>query len=164
MAQLTEGSRAPQFTLPGINLDKIGVKGDKLALKDLIGERIIVLYFYPRDNTKGCTMEAVEFRDLKGQFTRAGAVVIGVSADDIDSHRKFAEKQGVNFPLLSDQGGKVAAKYGVWQEKKMYGRTLMGMVRSTFVIDRSGKVAKVWPKVSPEGHAREVLEFVRGME
>lgn len=161
---IEEGKRAPRFTLPGINLDKIGLKGDKLALKDLIGDHIVVVYFYPRDNTSGCTVEAQGFRDLKGQFTRQGAVVIGISTDDIASHESFAAKHKLNFPLLSDEGGKVAAKYGAWAEKKRYGKTFMGIVRSTFVIDRSGKIAKVWPKVKPEGHAREVLDFVKSMD
>jgi len=164
MAELTEGKSAPRFTLPGINLDKIGLEGDRLALKDLIGERIVVVYFYPRDNTKGCTVEAEGFRDVKGQFTRAGAVVIGISTDDIASHESFAAKNGLNFPLLSDEGGAVTQKYGAWAEKKMYGKTFMGTVRSTFVIDRKGRVAKIWPKVKAEGHAREVLDFVRGMD
>ncbi len=164
MAVLEEGKRAPRFTLPGINLDRIGLEGDRLALKDLIGDRIVVIYFYPRDNTSGCTVEAQGFRDLKGQFTRNGAVVIGISTDDISSHESFAQKHKLNFPLLSDEGGKVAAKYRAWAEKKRYGKTFMGIVRSTFVIDRSGKIAKVWPKVKPEGHAREVLDFIKSMD
>jgi len=164
MAELTEGKSAPRFTLPGINLDRIGMEGDRLALKDVIGERIVVVYFYPRDNTKGCTVEAEGFRDVKGQFTRAGAVVIGISTDDIASHESFASKHKLNFPLLSDEDGAVTQKYGAWAEKKMYGKTFMGTVRSTFVIDRKGKIAKIWPKVSPEGHAREVLDFVKSMD
>lgn len=163
MAELKEGGRAPRFTLPAINLDTIGLTGDTLALKDLLGERIIVLYFYPRDNTSGCTLEAEGFREVKGQFTRAGAVVLGVSTDSIASHQKFAAGHKLNFPLLADEDHAVAEKYGAWQEKKMYGKTVQGIVRSTFVIDRSGKIARIWPKVSPEGHAREVLEFVKGL-
>jgi len=163
VAEIKEGARAPQFTLPAVNAEKIGMEGDTIALKDFKGDRIVVLYFYPRDNTKGCTTEAVGFRDLKGQFTRNGAVILGVSTDDIESHQKFAEKQKLNFPLLSDEDGNVTRKYGAWQEKKMYGKTFMGTVRSTFVIDRAGKIARIWPKVSPEGHAEEVLEFVKGM-
>jgi len=163
MAEVKEGGRAPRFTLPAINLDTIGMSGDTLALKDLIGDRIVVLYFYPRDNTSGCTMEAQEFRALKGLFTRAGAVVLGVSTDSIASHQKFAAKHKLNFPLLADEDAAVATKYGAWQQKKMYGKTVQGIVRSTFVIDRAGKIARIWPKVSPEGHAREVLEFVKGL-
>ncbi|MEA3400746.1 MAG: thioredoxin-dependent thiol peroxidase, partial [Armatimonadota bacterium] len=161
MAEIAEGKRAPQFTLPAVNVEKIGMEGEKIALKDLKGDRIVVLYFYPRDMTKGCTTEAVGFRDLKGQFTRNGAVILGVSTDDIETHEKFAAKQKLNFPLLSDEDATVAKKYGVWQEKTMFGKTSMGIVRSTFVIDRSGKVAKMWRRVSPEGHAREVLDVVK---
>ena len=164
MAEISEGARAPQFTLPAVNVEKIGMEGETIALKDFKGDRVVVLYFYPRDNTKGCTVEATGFRDLKGQFTRNGAVILGVSTDDIASHEKFVEKQKLNFPLLSDEDGKVAEKYCAWKEKKMYGKTFMGIVRSTFVIDSSGRIAKIWPKVSPEGHAEEVLEFVKGME
>ncbi|NLO05556.1 MAG: thioredoxin-dependent thiol peroxidase [candidate division WS1 bacterium] len=163
MAEVKEGKRAPQFTLPGINLDKVGIEGEKVSLKDLQGQ-IVVLYFYPRDNTSGCTKEAEGFRDLKGQFTRNGAVILGVSTDDLASHRKFVEKHKLSFPLLSDVDNKVAEKYGVWQEKKMAGKTYMGIVRSTFLIDADGKVAKVWPKVKPEGHAREVLEAIKSMQ
>ena len=164
MAEIKEGARAPQFTLPALNVEKIGMEGDTVALKDLKGEKIVVLYFYPRDNTKGCTVEATGFRDLKGQFTRNDAVILGVSTDDLDSHEKFIEKQKLNFPLLSDEDAAVAQKYGAWKEKKMYGKTFMGIVRSTFLIDRSGKIAKIWPKVSPEGHAAEVLEVVKGLD
>ncbi len=164
MAEVAEGKRAPQFTLPATNLEKIGMKGDRIALKDFKGDRIVVLYFYPRDMTKGCTAEAIGFRDLKGQFTRNGAVIIGVSTDDIETHRKFIDKQKLNFPLAADEDAEVAKKYGVWVEKKMYGKTSMGIRRSTFVIDRSGKIARIWEKVSPEGHAQEVLEFVKSMD
>jgi len=164
VAEIKEGARAPQFTLPALNVEKIGMEGDTVALKDLKGEKIVVLYFYPRDNTKGCTVEATGFRDLKGQFTRNDAVILGVSTDDLDSHEKFIEKQKLNFPLLSDEDAAVAQKYGAWKEKKMYGKTFMGIVRSTFLIDRSGKIAKIWPKVSPEGHAAEVLEVVKGLD
>ena len=164
VANVKEGARAPQFTLPAVNVDKIGLEGEKVALKDFQGEKVVVLYFYHRDNTKGCTLEAMGFRDLKGQFTRNGAVILGVSTDDLDSHRKFSEKQKLNFPLLSDEGGAVADKYGVWQEKKMYGKTFQGVVRSTFVIDKSGKIARIWPKVNPEEHPREVLDFVKALD
>ncbi|MFW5867217.1 MAG: thioredoxin-dependent thiol peroxidase [Armatimonadota bacterium] len=164
MAEIKEGARAPQFTLPAVNVEKIDLEGDTIALKDFKGDRIVVLYFYPRDNTKGCTVEATGFRDLKGQFTRNDAVILGVSTDDLGSHEKFIDRQKLNFPLLSDEDGTVAQKYDAWKEKKMRGKTFMGVVRSTFVIDRSGKIAKIWPKVSPEGHAEDVLEFVKGMD
>ena len=164
VGELREGTRAPQFTLRAVNVEKIGMEGESIAVKDFKGEKIVVLYFYPRDNTKGCTLEATGFRDLKRQFTRNGAVILGVSTDDLASHETFVEKQKLNFPLLSDEDGTVAQKYGAWQEKKMYGKTFMGVVRSTFVIDKKGKIARAWPKVRPEGHAEEVLEFVKGME
>lgn len=164
MARVEEGERAPQFTLPAVNVEKIGMAGDTIALREFKGDRIVALYFYPRDMTSGCTAEAVGFRDLKGQFTRNGAVILGVSTDDIDSHEKFVEKQKLNFPLLSDEDATVAQKYGVWREKKMYGKTFMGIVRSTFVIDTRGKIARIWATVSPEGHAREVLDFIRSMQ
>ena len=112
MAEIKEGARAPQFTLPAVNLDKIGMEDDKVALKDFKDEKIVVLYFYPRDNTSGCTVEATGFRDLKGQFTRNSAVILGVSTDDLQSHESFIAKNKLNFPLLSDDGGKVAAKFG----------------------------------------------------
>lgn len=164
MAEITEGARAPQFTLPAVNVEKIGMTGDSIALKDFKGEKVVVLYFYPRDNTKGCTTEATGFRDLKGQFTRNNAVILGVSTDDIESHEKFVEKQKLNFPLLSDEDGAVTDKYGAWQEKRMYGKTFMGTVRSTFVIDTKGNIAKIWPKVKPDGHAEAVLKFVKEMD
>jgi peroxiredoxin Q/BCP len=164
VAEIKEGARAPQFTLPAVNVEKIDMEGETIALKDFKGDRIVVLYFYPRDMTKGCTTEATGFRDLKGQFTRNNAVVLGVSTDDIESHEKFVEKQKLNFPLLADEDATVAQKYDVWKEKKMYGKTFDGIVRSTFVIDAKGKIAKIWPKVSPEGHAEEVLEFVKQMD
>jgi len=118
VAEVGEGARAPQFTLPAVNVEKIGMEGDTIALKDFKGEKIVVLYFYPRDNTKGCTLEATGFRDLKGQFTRNGAVILGVSTDDLASHEKFIEKQKLNFPLLSDEDGKVAEKYGISREEQ----------------------------------------------
>ena len=156
MADLTEGKKAPSFTLPAST-------GGKIALKDYIGKQNIVLYFYPKDMTSGCTKEACSFRDLKGDFDKAGAVILGVSPDSIDSHGKFINKHGLNFPLLSDDGAKIAAKYGVWQEKSMYGRKFMGIVRTTFVIDKKGKIRKIYPKVKVDKHADAVLEFVRGM-
>ncbi len=161
MAEITEGARAPQFTLPAVNVEKIGMTGDTIGLRDFKGDRVVVLYFYPKDMTKGCTTEAVGFRDLKGQFTRNNAVILGVSTDNIETHEEFVEKQKLNFPLLSEEDATVCEKYGVWQEKKMFGNTFMGIVRSTFVIGTNGKIARIWRKVSPEGHPEEVLEFVK---
>lgn len=148
------GHKAPQFTLPAST-------GGSISLKDHAGKAVVVLYFYPRDDTSGCTKEACSFRDLRGEFEKAGAAILGVSADSLESHGKFAAKHGLNFPLLSDTDAKVCAKYGVWKEKSMYGRRSMGIERTTFVIGRDGVVRKVYPKVRVEKHADEVLEFVR---
>jgi len=156
MAGPEEGKAAPQFALPAHPRGKV-------ALKDYRGKRHVVLYFYPKDMTSGCTQEAVSFQAQLEAFAEAGAVVLGVSPDDLSSHAKFAEKQGLGFPLLSDVGATVAAKYGVWKEKSMYGRKFMGIERTTFVIDKTGKVRKVYPKVKVAGHAEAVLEFVQGL-
>ena len=156
MATLAEGDRAPQFTL----LDE---KGNTVALRDFKGEKVVVLYFYPKDMTPGCTAEAQGFRDVKGRFSRAGAVILGVSPDSAESHQKFCSKQKINFPLLVDEGHKVASQYGVWKRKSMYGKTYYGNERTTFVIDKSGRIAKVFPKVKVEGHADEVLDAVKAL-
>ena len=156
MSKLAEGKKAPLFTLPAST-------GGKIALRDYRGKRSVVLYFYPKDMTSGCTVEACSFRDLRGEFEQAGAVILGVSPDDLESHEQFVGKESLNFPLLSDVGAKVATKYGVWKEKSMSGRTFMGIERTTFVIDKSGTIRKIYPKVSVQGHADEVLAFVRGL-
>ncbi len=157
MAELTEGKRAPAFSLPAST-------GDKIALKDFNDKSTLVLYFYPRDNTPGCIKEACSFRDLTSEFEEIGAVILGVSTDDLKSHDKFAAKHELNFPLLSDTDSAIATKYGVWQEKKMYGKSRMGIVRTTFVIDKAGKIRKIWPKVKVDQHADEVLEFVKSLD
>lgn len=157
MAKLSEGDRAPQFTL----LDE---NGNKVALKDFKGEKVVVLYFYPKDMTSGCTTEAQGFRDIKGRFTRAGAVILGVSPDNAESHQKFCEKEKLNFPLLVDEDHAVADKYGVWKKKSMYGRTYYGIERTTFVIGKSGKVARVWPRVKVKDHVEAVLTAVRELD
>jgi peroxiredoxin Q/BCP len=157
MAELKEGRKAPAFTLPSGD-------GDKISLKQYRDQHHVVLYFYPRDMTSGCTKEAESFRDLRDQFAEAEAVILGVSTDDPARHARFTEKSSLNFPLLSDVEAKVADKYGVWQEKKMAGRTYMGIVRTTFVIDKSGTIRRIWPKVKVAGHAEEVLEFVRELQ
>jgi len=156
MAVPQEGKAAPAFALPA------HPKG-KVALKDYKGKQHVVLYFYPKDMTSGCTQEAVGFQTDLDAFAKAGVVVLGVSPDDLASHAKFAEKQGLQFPLLSDTDQKVATQYGVWKEKSMYGRKFMGIERTTFVIDKTGKIRKVYPKVKVAGHAEAVLEFVQGM-
>jgi peroxiredoxin Q/BCP len=145
-----EGKKAPVFTLK--NQD-----GEKIALKDFAGKQV-VLYFYPKDNTSGCTKEAESFRDNIKAIRKKGAEVIGISGDSVESHHKFYTKLDLPFDLLADEDKKVLEKYGVWQEKKMYGKTYMGIVRTTVIIDEKGKVKKVFPKVKVNGHTEEVLE------
>ncbi|WP_442483524.1 thioredoxin-dependent thiol peroxidase [Aeoliella sp. SH292] len=147
---IEEGKKAPAFTLTADD-------GTKVRLADLAGSPI-VLYFYPKDDTPGCTREACAFRDLKKELKKMGAIVLGVSADSVESHVKFRDKYELNFPLLADIDHKVAEKYGAWREKNMYGKKSMGIQRSTFLIDATGKVAKVWKRVSVDGHDQQVLE------
>lgn len=146
------GKSAPAFSL---DTDT----GDKLSLKDLKG-RPVVLYFYPKDDTPGCTVEACEFRDAFPRFKGTKAVILGISPDSVKSHQKFKEKFDLPFTLLADEGHGIAEKYGVWQKKSMYGRTYMGIARTTFVIDKNGKVAKVFERVKPKGHAEEVEQAI----
>ncbi len=145
------GKRAPAFTLPAIPEGKI-------RLSQFKGEKNVVLYFYPRDNTPGCTTEACDFRDNLGQFESAETVVLGISGDSLKSHEKFATKFELPFPLLSDEDHAISEKYGVWVEKKNYGKTYMGIQRATFLINKEGKIAAVWPKVKVKGHVDEVRE------
>lgn len=151
--RLQPGDTAPDFVLPAHT-------GEQLELTKLRGKPV-VLYFYPKDNTPGCTVEAKEFRDEMEEFQRAGAVVLGVSPDSIESHGRFAEKFGLNFLLLSDSGHDVAELYGAWVEKTTAGKRYWGVNRSTYLIGPDGKIARVWPKVSPAGHAEEVLATLR---
>jgi len=144
-----EGEPAPDFRLPADD-------GRTYALKDLRGKKV-VLYFYPKDDTPGCTKEACSFRDNLARVTSKGAIVFGVSKDDLDSHAKFRQKYGLTFPLLSDTSGKVLEAYGVWKEKSLYGKTFMGVERTTYVIDENGRIKKVFPRVKVEGHTDEVL-------
>lgn len=146
---LKEGDKAPLFELPSDG-------GGKLALKAFRG-RFVVLYFYPRDDTEGCTVEAKEFSDRAAAFARAGAVVIGVSPDSVSSHDKFKCKHALSLHLASDEDKSVAGAYGVWVEKSMYGRTFMGVERTTFLISPKGKIVRIWRKVRPRGHADAVL-------
>ena len=152
---LKAGDTAPPFDLPDGT-------GGRVSLASLKGKPV-VLYFYPKDDTPGCTREACDFRDQNAAFAQAGATVLGVSPDGPDSHQKFAGKFSLTFPLLSDTDHKVAEAYGVWGEKTNYGRTYMGITRATFLIDKHGKVARVWPKVKVDGHADQVLEAVRAL-
>lgn len=149
------GQRAPAFTLTADD-------GQKVRLADLKGQPVVV-YFYPRDDTPGCTREACAFRDQKAALKKLGAAVLGISADSIESHGKFRDKYRLNFPLLADTDHKVAEKYGAWREKNMYGKKSMGIQRSTFLIDADGKVAKVWKAVKVDGHDEQVLEALRGL-
>ena len=151
-----EGQKAPDFTLTADN-------GQKVKLKDLRGKPV-VLYFYPRDDTPGCTREACAFRDRSAELAKAGAKVFGVSPDDVASHEKFRDKFELNFPLLADEDHKVAEKYGAWREKNMYGKVSMGIQRSTFLIDAEGKVHKVWKKVSVDGHDQQVLDALKELK
>jgi len=153
---IEEGSRAPAFTLSAAD-------GAKVRLPDLKGKPVVV-YFYPRDDTPGCTREACAFRDQSAALKRLGAVVLGVSPDDAASHAKFRDKYKLNFPLLADVDHKVAEKYGAWREKNMYGKKSMGIQRSTFLIDREGRVAKVWRRVQVDGHDEQVLTALRELE
>ncbi len=149
------GKAAPAFSLPDET-------GRKVSLKDFKGSPV-VLYFYPKDSTPGCTVEACDFRDNLSRLKKFGAQVLGVSADSAASHARFKEKQGLNFPLLSDEAREVLERYGVWKEKSLYGRKFMGIERTTFVIDAAGKVAAVFPKVKVKGHADAVIAAVQAL-
>lgn len=146
---------APALTLPSSD-------GEKLRLSAL-RDGVVVLYFYPKDNTPGCTVEAKEFSALADDFAKLGARALGVSPDSLESHRKFFDKQGLRVTLLSDVDHKIAEKYGVWVEKNLYGRKYWGVQRATFLIGADGRIARVWPRVKPKGHAQEVLDAVRGI-
>jgi thioredoxin-dependent peroxiredoxin len=146
---LTEGQPAPDFSLRD-------AAGNTVRLADLRGKKV-VLYFYPKDDTPGCTKEACGFRDQYARFEDRGVVVLGVSPDDEASHTSFATKFGLPFRLLADPEGRVADAYGVWKEKNNYGRTYMGVERTTFLIDEQGKIAKIYPRVQVDGHIDEVL-------
>jgi len=151
-----EGSVAPACKLPATD-------GGEVSLASFKGKKNVVLYFYPKDDTPGCTTEAKDFRDLKKDFDKADTVVIGISKDDMKSHEKFSGKFDLNFPLASDAEGDVCERYGVWGEKNMYGKKYMGIIRATFLIDKKGTIAKVWPKVSVTNHAQEVLKVAQGL-
>jgi thioredoxin-dependent peroxiredoxin len=153
---LQVGDRAPDFSMPTVS-------GGTVSLSDLRGKKV-VLYFYPKDDTPGCTIEACSFRDNLPNFQGANAEIIGVSRDNTESHQRFRDKYGLNFTLASDDSGQVTEDYGVWREKNMYGKTFMGIQRSTFLIDENGNIAKIWPTVSVEGHSQEVLAAINGEE
>lgn len=153
MAELQIADLAPEFTLPRSG-------GGEVSLRDLRG-RDVVLYFYPEDDTSGCTKEACSFRDNYAALGAADAVVLGVSPDPVSSHDAFAAKYNLPFPLLADTDHKVAEEYGVWQEKNIHGKKHMGVVRSTFLIDRDGRIAHIWHKLKPEEHVEQVLHALR---
>ena len=148
-----EGSKAPAFNLPADD-------GSRVKLADLKGSPV-VLYFYPADDTPGCTREACAFRDRSAELKKFGAKVFGVSPDDVTSHVKFKTKFSLNFPLLADEDHAVAEKYGAWREKNMYGKKKMGIARSTFLIDAEGKIVKVWKAVKVDGHDEHVLAALK---
>jgi len=152
---LTPGQMAPDFTAPTQG-------GGSLTLSALRG-RAVVLYFYPKDDTPGCTTEARDFTALADQFAAAGATVIGVSKDSVAKHDKFIAKHDLGITLVSDEDGDICERYGVWGEKKNYGKTYMGITRATVLIDAEGRIARVWPKVKVAGHADAVLEAVRAL-
>lgn len=156
MFELNIGDKAPDFTLPSTG-------GGTISLSSLQGQPV-VLYFYPKDMTSGCTRESCDFRDNLAAFNKIGAKVIGISRDSIVSHEKFIQKESLNFPLVSDEDGSVCSKYGVWVEKSMYGRKYMGIERATFLIDAEGRIAALWHKVSVPGHVDAVLEAVQSLD
>jgi peroxiredoxin Q/BCP len=154
MAKLEPGAQAPSFSLPDQD-------GKLVSLDDLKGSKVVV-YFYPKDDTPGCTAEACQFNDNLQAFQRTGVPVLGISADDGDSHRRFREKYGLRFPLLSDLDHQVMDAYGAWGEKTLYGRTSVGVIRSTFLLDEQGRVERAWYNVKADGHAEKVLAELHG--
>ena len=149
---ITEGQKAPPFSLK--NQD-----GEEVSLDDCVGKRV-VLYFYPKDDTPGCTTEGIEFTQLKNEFEKHNAIVFGISKDTVDSHKKFCDKHGFSIALLSDESGEMIEAYGAWQEKNNFGKKAMGIVRSTVLLDESGTILKHWKTVQAAGHAKEVLDFI----
>ena len=147
---LKVGDKAPDFTLKSDS-------GKKVSLSQFIGKKEVVLYFYPKDNTPGCTKEACSFRDSLIAFSNKNTEVLGVSPDSVKSHQNFIQKQNLNFTLLSDPDHEVAEAYGAWGEKSLYGKKYMGILRTTFIIGKDGKIKRVFEKVKPEGHAQEIL-------
>jgi peroxiredoxin Q/BCP len=152
-AALKPGDPAPDFDLPTAG-------GGRVSLKGLKGKQVVV-YFYPKDDTSGCTLEALNFTEKAAEFAAAGAVIIGISKDSVSSHDKFAAKYGLRLQLASDPDAKAIARYGVWVEKSMYGRKYMGIERATFLLGRDGRIKQIWRKVKVKGHADEVLAKVK---
>ena len=152
---LTTGVPAPSFSLPATD-------GRQISLDGLKGRKV-VLYFYPKDDTSGCTLEAQAFQALRKDFEAADTEIVGISPDSLKSHDKFRAKYGLDFPLASDETKAMLEAYGVWVEKSMYGRKYMGVERTTILIDRDGRIARIWPKVKVPGHAEEVLEAAKAL-
>jgi thioredoxin-dependent peroxiredoxin len=152
---LSVGTPAPDFTLPRDG-------GSQVSLKDFSGRKV-ALYFYPKADTPGCTKEAIAFNALRKAFAEADTAILGISADSVKAQDKFRDKYSLTFPLVSDETHRMLEAYGVWGEKSMYGKTFMGIDRVTYLVDRQGKIAKVWPKVKVDGHAEEVLESAKSL-
>jgi thioredoxin-dependent peroxiredoxin len=152
---LEPGTKAPDFTLPADDGTKVKLSAQK--------GHPVVIYFYPKDDTPGCTREACAFRDRKAEIAKLGARVFGISADTLESHSQFRDKFELNFPLLSNVDHKVAERYGAWREKNMYGKRFFGIQRSTFLIDGEGKIAKVWKSVKVDGHDQQVIDVLKAL-
>jgi peroxiredoxin Q/BCP len=150
---ISEGDQAPKFELPDAN-------GNVVKSSDLKGKKYVV-YFYPRDFTPGCTIEADEFSKEYKKFQKLGVEIIGISTDEVESHKKFVDKMGIPYPLLSDTKSEVCKKFGVWGKKQFMGKEYLGVIRSTFLVDEKGKIFKVYPNVKPKGHAEEVLAVLK---
>jgi thioredoxin-dependent peroxiredoxin len=154
MSELAEGKKAPPFTA-------VDSEGKKVKLSDLVGEKGLVLYFYPKDSTPGCTTEACDFRDHQANLKKLGYSVVGISKDSTKSHQKFIEKQSLNFDLLTDESGEICEKYGVWQEKQFMGKKFLGIVRSTFLMDASLKIQKIYSPVKVKGHVEQIMNDIK---
>ena len=150
---LKEGDIAPAFSLPASN-------GENVSLNDYKGKKVVI-YFYPKDDTPGCTIEACNFRDDYSEITEAGAVILGVSKDDIKSHNKFINKFDLPFLLLSDESTEMISAYGAWVKKKMYGKEYYGVFRKTYLIDEEGKIQRIWPKVDVKTHSKEIIDLIK---
>ncbi len=154
MSELVEGKKAPSFTA-------VDSTGKKVKLSDLVGDKGLVLYFYPKDSTPGCTTEACDFRDHHSNLKKLGYSVVGISKDNTKSHQKFIEKQTLNFDLLSDESGEICEKYGVWQEKQFMGKKFLGIVRTTFLMDANLKIQKIYSPVKVKGHVEQILNDIK---
>jgi thioredoxin-dependent peroxiredoxin len=147
------GRPAPDFSLPSTT-------GENISLRQFKGKQTVVLYFYPKDETPGCTREACDFRDHTAELAERGVAILGISTDGLESHAKFRDKHKLPFPLLADEDANVSKMFGVYKQKHLYGKKYMGIERTTFIIDKTGRIAQIWPKVKVDGHIQEVLEFV----